>query len=82
MPLPEPRSMEVSGKSLIDGTPTTVTQPAKGTVTWDANGVATPEGWLPGQPVIVPPPKTSESADRRKDEGYDYVDWYFSRKTL
>nr|AGG16235.1 MreB [bacterium FH-1] len=25
MPLPEPRSMDVSGKSLIDGTPTTVT---------------------------------------------------------
>lgn len=50
--------------------------------TSDVNGVATPEGWQPGQAVIVPPPKTSESADRRKDEGYDYVDWYFSRKTL
>ena len=25
MPLPEPRSMDVSGKSLIDGTPTTIT---------------------------------------------------------
>lgn len=50
--------------------------------TSDANGVATPEGWQAGQPVIVPPPKTAEGADKRKDEGYDYVDWYFSRKTL
>jgi peroxiredoxin (alkyl hydroperoxide reductase subunit C) len=26
--------------------------------TSDANGVATPEGWKPGNDVIVPPPKT------------------------
>ncbi len=48
----------------------------------DANGIATPEGWQPGEPVIVPPPKTAEAADKRASEGYDYVDWYFSRKTL
>jgi peroxiredoxin 2/4 len=32
--------------------------------------------------VIVPPPKTAEAADKRAGEGYDYVDWYFSRKSL
>lgn len=48
----------------------------------DANGIATPEGWQPGQPVIVPPPKTAEAADKRAGEGYDYVDWYFSKKSL
>ncbi len=50
--------------------------------TSDTNKVATPENWKPGDPVIVPPPGTVEAAARRKDEGYDYVDWYFSRKTL
>ncbi|HPR06205.1 MAG TPA: peroxiredoxin [Denitromonas sp.] len=50
--------------------------------TSDANGVATPENWKPGEPVIVPPPKTAEAAEKRASEGYDYVDWYFSRTTL
>lgn len=50
--------------------------------TSDANKVATPENWQPGEPVIVPPPATAEAAKTRKDEGYDYTDWYFSKKTL
>lgn len=50
--------------------------------TSDANGVATPEGWTPGCEVIVPPPKTSADADKRASEGYDTVDWYFSKKAL
>ena len=50
--------------------------------TSDANGVATPENWKPGEQVIVPPPKTAEAAEKRASEGYDYVDWYFSKKTL
>ena len=50
--------------------------------TSDANKVATPENWQPGEPVIVPPPATAEAAKARKDEGYDYTDWYFSKKTL
>jgi peroxiredoxin 2/4 len=50
--------------------------------TSDANGVATPENWCPGKPVIVPPPKTAEAADKRASEGYDTVDWYFSTKSL
>ena len=48
----------------------------------DANKVATPENWQPGEPVIVPPPATAEAAKARKDEGYDYTDWYFSKKAL
>ena len=50
--------------------------------TSDANKVATPENWQPGEPVIVPPPATAEAARARKVEGYDYTDWYFSKKTL
>ena len=50
--------------------------------TTDANGVATPENWQPGDKVIVPPPATAEEASERKNKGYDYVDWYFSKKEL
>ncbi|KAF0186654.1 MAG: peroxiredoxin [Hyphomonadaceae bacterium] len=50
--------------------------------TSDKNGVATPENWNPGEPVIVPPPKTSADADARADAGYDYTDWYFSKRQL
>jgi len=48
--------------------------------TSDAQGIATPEGWQPGDMAIVPPPKTVEAARARKDEGYEYTDWYFSKK--
>lgn len=50
--------------------------------TSDKHDVATPENWHPGEKVIVPPPKTQEDADKRKDEGYEYTDWYFSKKEL
>jgi len=50
--------------------------------TSDKNSVATPEGWTPGCDVIVPPPKTSEAADKRASEGYNTVDWYYSTKKL
>ncbi|MEE9431405.1 MAG: peroxiredoxin, partial [Melioribacteraceae bacterium] len=45
-------------------------------------GVATPENWKPGEKVIVPPPATQEDAEKRKDKGYEYTDWYFSKKEL
>ena len=48
----------------------------------DANGVAMPENWHPGDPVIVPTPQTAQAAEARMGEGYDTVDWYFSTKTL
>jgi peroxiredoxin (alkyl hydroperoxide reductase subunit C) len=50
--------------------------------TSDANKVATPEGWQPGQDVIVSPPQTAQAAEARASEGYNYVDWYFSTKSL
>ncbi len=50
--------------------------------TSDAHGVATPEGWRPGDKVIVPPPKTAEAAEKRAGEGYECVDWYFCKKAL
>ncbi|MGE4070725.1 MAG: peroxiredoxin [Lysobacterales bacterium] len=50
--------------------------------TSDANKVATPENWHRGEPVIVPPPATVAEAEARKGEGYDYTDWYFSRKVI
>jgi peroxiredoxin (alkyl hydroperoxide reductase subunit C) len=50
--------------------------------TTDANGVATPAGWQPGEPVLVPPPQTAQGAEARADEGYTTTDWYFSTKPL
>ncbi len=54
----------------------------KGLQTTDANGVATPEGWQPGEDVIVPPPKTQADALKRSGEGYETTDWWFSKKSL
>ena len=50
--------------------------------TSDANGIATPEGWQPGDKVIVPPPKTAEDMEKRLQEGYECTDWYFCTKSL
>ncbi len=45
----------------------------------DENGLATPEGWEPGDKFIVPPPKTSKDAEARMESEYDVTDWYFSK---
>lgn len=50
--------------------------------TTDANDVATPEGWQPGDKVIVPPPRTASAAEERLSAGYECVDWYFCKKEL
>ena len=50
--------------------------------TSDTHKVATPENWQPGDDVIVPPPATTADAEVRKDQGYNYVDWYYSTKSL
>ena len=48
----------------------------------DANKVATPANWRPGDMVIVPPPQTQEAAEERLKQGYECVDWYFCKKKL
>ena len=51
--------------------------------TSDANGVATPCNWQPGEQVIVPAPNTAEGAEKRLTEaGVDATDWYFAKKSL
>ncbi|WP_295880398.1 peroxiredoxin [uncultured Thiohalocapsa sp.] len=50
--------------------------------TSDEHKVATPEGWQPGDKVIVPPPPTAEAAAARMAEGYECSDWYFCKKAL
>ncbi len=50
--------------------------------TTDEHGVATPANWKPGDPVIVPPPNTQESAEERTKEGYECRDWYLCFKKL
>lgn len=50
--------------------------------TSDANKVATPENWQPGDKVIVPPPATVDAAAARLNEGYECTDWYFCKKAL
>ena len=50
--------------------------------TSDANKVATPEGWQPGDMVIVPPPPTVDAAEKRLEEGFECVDWFFCKKSL
>ena len=48
--------------------------------TSDSNKVATPEGWQPGDKVIVPPPATTEAAEARVNEAYECTDWYFCKR--
>lgn len=50
--------------------------------TSDANKIATPEGWQPGDKVIVPPPQDMEAANDRENEGYECTDWYFCKKAI
>jgi peroxiredoxin (alkyl hydroperoxide reductase subunit C) len=51
--------------------------------TSDKHSVATPEGWQPGDKVIVPPAKTVEEAKRRlASDEYECTDYYFCKKSL
>lgn len=46
---------------------------------------ATPEGWHPGDKVIMPPPKTVADAEARMAEhatNADAKDWYFIKRSL
>jgi peroxiredoxin (alkyl hydroperoxide reductase subunit C) len=50
--------------------------------TSDANAVATPANWRPGEMVVVPAPNTQEGAEERLKQGYECVDWYLCKKKL
>ena len=47
----------------------------------DAEKVACPANWMPGDDVIVPAPLTMEGAEERMaSTAYQVSDWYFSKK--
>jgi peroxiredoxin (alkyl hydroperoxide reductase subunit C) len=47
----------------------------------DNNKLACPANWKPGDAAIVPPPTTSEDADKRvADKSLEVKDWYLSLK--
>jgi peroxiredoxin (alkyl hydroperoxide reductase subunit C) len=48
----------------------------------DQHQAGTPEGWQPGDPVVLPAPRTAEEAAQRQREGAELVDWYYTRKPL
>ena len=57
--------------------------------TADALSVATPADWVPGEPVIVPPPGSCGAAKDRMDgalggsaDGVTCVDWFFCTKPV
>ena len=52
--------------------------------TTDSEKVATPADWLPGEPVVIPPPNTYEELLSRigGEEGYYCVDWYLCFKNI
>ncbi len=52
--------------------------------TADANACSTPANWVPGKPVIVPPPLSKKDADARVASNGDLkvTDWYFAQKEI
>lgn len=50
--------------------------------TADANSVALPVNWRPGQKVIVPPPKTLAEVEDRLNSNYEKVDFYLAKRDL
>ena len=43
------------------------------------HGLATPEGWQPGDMCIVPPPATMDAAAQRMASDFEVTDWFFSK---
>jgi len=50
--------------------------------TADKYKVAMPANWKIGDKVIVPPPVTTEAAEKRATEGFEYIDWFLCKKDL
>ena len=50
--------------------------------TSDKHGVALPLNWVPGDKVIVPPPKTIAEMQEREKSDYEMIDFYLAKKSL
>jgi peroxiredoxin (alkyl hydroperoxide reductase subunit C) len=50
--------------------------------TADKYKVALPANWRLGEDVIVPLPLTQDAAEKRANEGYEYVDWFLCKKKI
>ena len=50
--------------------------------TADKHKVALPLNWVPGEKVIVPPPKTVEEMEEREKSNYEMMDFYLAKKSL
>jgi peroxiredoxin (alkyl hydroperoxide reductase subunit C) len=51
--------------------------------TGDKHGVSCPMGWKPGDPVVVPPPRTQADMEKRlADATLDRKDWYLAMKKV
>lgn len=50
--------------------------------TADKFSVALPLNWVPGQKVIVPPPKTVPEMEEREKSNYEMMDFYLAKKDL
>ena len=48
----------------------------------DADSVAMPLNWKPGDKVIVPPPKTVKEMEEREKSDYEMVDFYLAKKEI
>ncbi|PTN09369.1 peroxiredoxin [Mangrovibacterium marinum] len=50
--------------------------------TSDKHNVALPLNWVPGEKVIVPPPKTVDAMIEREKSDYEMMDFYLAKKDL
>jgi peroxiredoxin (alkyl hydroperoxide reductase subunit C) len=52
--------------------------------TSDANACSTPANWMPGKPVMAPPPLSKKDADARVLNNGDLkvTDWYYAQRDL
>ena len=48
----------------------------------DKYDVACPLNWIPGEKVIVKPPKTVEAMEEREKSDYEMIDFYLAKKSL
>jgi peroxiredoxin 2/4 len=50
--------------------------------TADKHACATPVNWMPGQKVVVPPPKTEAEVEQRKSSNHEKIDFYLNKRDL